>query len=470
MANLEAVLERLVHSAEPSDGGAGARICAGIDLDVWDAGRRDLAAVIGDLLTVLALPGCPEAGGTLRETGVDTVLGHVRFKCRYYAPDPGAPISRQDRRRRERESEKGRRRKKNGAFSRAGGAQGAFPFRDALGLVEGMTPALAVLHNRVAALAGSFREGAETLRRLAGVVMSESTFMRRAYAAGQRAILEQELCVMRLALCGALPTYLLQALTKVAPTLYIMLDGTGVPCVKRDTRGRKGKDGKPAKTREIKVGVVGTFRWMDVRGRPVRDPGGETHVVSAKNAREFGPLLRRVANSRGYGSGDFRIQICGDGAEWIEKIVEQAFPGKEIIFVNDFYHACEHLHAFLACALEKGKALSRAFAKARGILLRNGGRGLVTHLEGFYGQSATSSKDAARELAYFKTRIEHMKYAEYRKQGLYIGSGIIEAACRTDVARRCKQAGMHWRLRNAAAMCALAARLRSGVPAAQPAA
>ena len=63
-----------------------------------------------------------------------------------------------------------------------------------------------------------------------------------------------------------------------------------------------------------------------------------------------------------------------------------------------------------------------------------------------------------------------MKYAEYRKAGLYIGSGIVEAACRTDVARRCKQAGMHWRLHNAEAMCALVARLRSGVPAAKPAA
>ena len=54
-----------------------------------------------------------------------------------------------------------------------------------------------------------------------------------------------------------------------------------------------------------------------------------------------------------------------------------------------------------------------------------------------------------------------MKYGELRQQGLYIGSGTVEAACRTDVARRCKQAGMHWRLHNAAATCALTARFRS---------
>jgi hypothetical protein len=328
-----------------------------------------------------------------------------------------------------------------------------------------MTPALAMLHNRIAALTGSFREGVEMLRHLVGVVISESTFMRRAYAAGERAALDQELELMRLAASGDLPVHLTQALTKVLPTLYVMLDGTGVPCVKKDTRGRKGKDGKPAKTREIKVGVVGTFRWKDKRGRPVRDRRGETHIASAKAARDFGSLLRRVANSRGYGSGQFRIQICGDGAEWIAKIVKQAFPGEDVVFVNDFFHATEHLHAFLGCVLKKGAALSRAFRKARGILLRNGGSGLVAHLEKLYGESATGNKDATRELGYFKKRKAHMKYPEYRKAGLYIGSGIIEAACRTDVARRCKQAGMHWRLRNAAAMCALVARLRSGVPA-----
>lgn len=407
--------------------------------------------------------------GTLRETGADTVLGHVRFVCRYAAPNNGKPASRQNKRRQERGAKKGERRSKNGNFERVGGAEGAYPLKIALELVEGMTPGLAAQHQRVAVLSGAFREGAETMHSLAGVVMSESTFMRRAYAAGHRALQEQELAVMRLVLCGALPAHLIAAFTSVVPTLYIMMDGTGVPCVKRDTRRHKGREGKRAKTREVKVGVIGTFRWADARGRRVRDPKAETHIVSNKTAKDFGALLRRVANSRGYGKDEFRIQICGDGAEWIEQIVKQAFPGADIIFVNDFYHACEHLNDFLAYEFKDAKALKRAFAKARGILLRNGGQGLVTHLERFYAKTATGNKEAKKELNYFKKCISHMKYAEYRKANLYIGSGIVEAACRTDVARRCKQAGMHWRLHNATAMCALTARLRSGVPAAKSA-
>jgi hypothetical protein len=54
-----------------------------------------------------------------------------------------------------------------------------------------------------------------------------------------------------------------------------------------------------------------------------------------------------------------------------------------------------------------------------------------------------------------------MRYALYRKHGLYIASSHAEAACRTNVVRRCKQAGMHWRYSNAERVCAILAALRS---------
>jgi hypothetical protein len=69
------------------------------------------------------------------------------------------------------------------------------------------------------------------------------------------------------------------------------------------------------------------------------------------------------------------------------------------------------------------------------------------------------------ELSYFGKRKASMRYGWLRRNGYSIGSGVVEAACRTDVARRCKQSGMHWRIANAAAMCALVARSCSGNPA-----
>ena len=67
----------------------------------------------------------------------------------------------------------------------------------------------------------------------------------------------------------------------------------------------------------------------------------------------------------------------------------------------------------------------------------------------------------AKALEYFEKNRDRMRYRYFRDHGYFIGSGVVEAACRTDVARRCKQSGMHWRFLNAAALCALAARFRS---------
>ena len=49
--------------------------------------------------------------------------------------------------------------------------------------------------------------------------------------------------------------------------LYVQMDGTGVPVVKKETEGRKGKtDGQPAHTREVKLGCVFTQTTCDKEG------------------------------------------------------------------------------------------------------------------------------------------------------------------------------------------------------------
>lgn len=463
MANVEDLLLGLASAA--GDCGPGA-FPAGLDrLDerLASAARKDLAAILPLVLSALGRAATNGAPDGCRETGADTLFGHVRFTCAYYGPAPER-MTRQARRARERQAAKGGRLRKNGAFPRAGGAVSAFPLKAALGLRDGMTPALADRLQRAAVAAGSFSEGAGLLALLAGVRLSESTFRRRALDAGRRALEAQESPAAWLPE-PLLPAWLLAVTTPAIPTLYVTLDGTGVPCVKKDVRGvkGKGKDGT-AKTREVKVGVVGTYRRLDSKGRPVRDPGCESHIVSPKTAAEFGSLLRRLALSRGLGSGRFRIQVVGDGADWIANIVRDAFPGADVIFTCDFYHACEHLRDFLDLALPK-KDVRKAFGTARAVLRRHGGASLLKHLRKRNG-ALPPDHPAWEELGYFEKRKDNMRYGECRKQGLFIGSGVVEAACRTDVARRCKQSGMHWRFLNAAAICALAARFRSRLPAA----
>ena len=463
MANVEDVLMGLASAAADCGPGAFPAGLGRLDERLAAAARKDLAAFLPLVLSALgraATNGTPDG---YRETGADTLFGHVRFTCAYYGPAPER-MTRQARRARERAAAKGRRLRKNGDFPRAGGAASAFPLKAALGLRDGTTPALADRLQRAAVTAGSFAEGAALLALLSGVRLSESTFRRRALDAGRRALEAQEIPAAWVPE-PFLPVWLLAATTPAIPTLYVTLDGTGVPCVKKDVRGVKGKgqDGK-AKTREVKVGVVGTYRRLDSKGRPVRDPGCESHIVSPKTAAGFGPLLRRLALSRGLGSGRFRIQVVGDGADWIANIVRDAFPGADVVFTCDFYHACEHLRAFLGLALPQ-KDVRKAFGTARAVLRRHGGASLLKHLRKRC-EPLPPDHPAWDELGYFEKRKDNMRYGECRKQGLFIGSGVVEAACRTDVARRCKQSGMHWRFLNAAKLCALAARFRSHLPAA----
>ena len=453
MANVEDVLRGLPSGAEACGPGGYPPGLGRLDERLASAAGKDLAALLSLVLSALgrAAPhGTPDG---YRETGADTLFGHVSFVCAYYGPAP-EDMTRQMRRARERAAEKGGRLRKNGAF----------PLKKELGLPDGMTPALADRLQRAAVTAGSFAEGAALLALLSGVRLSESTFRRRALDAGRRALAAQESPAAWVP-DPLLPALLLAATAPAIPTLYITLDGTGVPCVKKDVRGvkGKGKDGK-ARTRVVKVGVVGTFRRLDRKGRPVRDPGCESHIVSPKTASKFGSLLRRLALSRGLGSGRFRIQVVGDGADWIANIVRDAFPGADVIFTCDFYHACEHLRAFLGLALPQ-KDAGKAFGTARAVLRRHGGASLLRHLRKRC-EALPTDHPARDELGYFEKRKDNMRYGECRKQGLFIGSGVVEAACRTDVARRCKQSGMHWRFLNAAALCALAARFRSHLPAA----
>src|SRR5258708_40239583 len=49
------------------------------------------------------------------------------------------------------------------------------------------------------------------------------------------------------------------------------------------------------------------------------------------------------------------------------------------------------------------------------------------------------------EINYFKNQRERMAYADYQARGLPIGSGVLEAACKTLATHRLKRWGVRWR-------------------------
>jgi len=125
------------------------------------------------------------------------------------------------------------------------------------------------------------------------------------------------------------------------PILYVQMDGTGVPVVKKETAGRQGKvEGQPAHTREVKLGCVFTQAAWDKKGYPIRDPDSTTYTGAIETAEEFGPRLYREAWQRGWSRARTKV-VMGDGAKWIWDLAALHFPGA--ILIVDLYHARQHL-------------------------------------------------------------------------------------------------------------------------------
>jgi hypothetical protein len=125
------------------------------------------------------------------------------------------------------------------------------------------------------------------------------------------------------------------------PILYVRMDGTGVPVVKKETEGRQGKtEGQPSHTREVKLGCVFTQTTWDKEGYAIRDSDSTTYTGAIETAEEFGKRIYLEVWNRGWSRAQKKV-VMGDGAEWIWNLADQHFPGA--VQIVDLYHARQHL-------------------------------------------------------------------------------------------------------------------------------
>ncbi len=235
--------------------------------------------------------------------------------------------------------------------------------------------------------------------------------------------------------------------------MYIALDGSGVPVVKRETEGRKGKNGD-AKTREAKLGCVFTQTTVDEEGYPVRDEDSTSYVGAIEKANLFGGRIYAEAVRRGLLRALIVI-ILGDGAKWIWGIADEHFPGA--IQIVDLYHAREHL-ATVAKLVHGSTSTKKAkeWLSAREDELDAGNiRNITSALGRLRPKDKAIRKEINTEMEYFQRNAKRMRYAEFRSQGLFVGSGVVEAGCRTVFGQRLKLSGMHWTVKGANAIIAL---------------
>jgi hypothetical protein len=290
----------------------------------------------------------------------------------------------------------------------------------------------------------SFEESSALLHELAGVAVSAKQVERAAEALGTEIAEDERRCM--------------EPMGEVAPTMYLGMDGTGVPMRAEEVAGRTGKqaDGS-ANTREAKVVTVWTAESRDAEGTPMRDPGSITYSAAIESAAvadtspersDFAERVLREATRRGFTQAS-RCVVLGDGATWIWNITRELFP--QATQILDRYHAKEALHR-AAQSIFSTTSESKQWAMARCAELDEGKLHTVVHALRTHAASSTEATKCALYIFHNRAR---MRYPKFRDQGLCTSTGVLEAGCKVAIGTRLKRAGMHWSVAGANAIIAL---------------
>jgi hypothetical protein len=305
---------------------------------------------------------------------------------------------------------------------------------------------------RMQALAGQqapFDQGRQQLKLLAGLEVTTKAVERTAEAIGEDIAAREQAEIQR-----AMQLDLPMVVGEAIPVLYVQMDGTGIPVVKKETQGRPGKtEGQPAHTREVKLGCVFTQTTWDEEGYAIRDADSTIYVGAIETSEEFGKRLYLEAWKRGWSRAEKKV-VMGDGSEWIWNQAREHFPGATQIV--DLYHAREHLWELARKLHPNDEASRNRWMMVHQDLLDEGKiESLVSSLRSIETSNAELAEKIRIEAEYFEKNAERMRYPEFRRQHLFVGTGVIEAGCKTVIGSRCKQSGMFWTIRGVNAILAL---------------
>ncbi|MDB6032184.1 MAG: hypothetical protein JWM16_2522 [Verrucomicrobiales bacterium] len=324
---------------------------------------------------------------------------------------------------------------------------GRFPLDGALGLVESFSPALVRLTARAAAREGYAAAG-EDVAALAGISIEGRQIHRLGNQVGGKVALALEQ--------NPNPD------PKPIPIMYVEVDATGVPMVADELAGRKGKqeDGT-SKTREVKLGCVFTQTKVDEEtGLPLRDPDSTTYIGNFQTAEDFGGHIRHEALRRGLGRA-VKIAVLGDGAPWIWELARVNFPSA--IWIVDLYHALERLHTLCqGLYANQSSWAARTEEKWKQMLKNDQVLEMIAEARKRLDDLGPQTDDSLeKQIAYFDNQKTRMLYKTYRDQGLFYGSGVVEAGCKAVIGQRLKESGMFWTKSGATNVLALRCALKS---------
>lgn len=331
-------------------------------------------------------------------------------------------------------------------LDRGGRHGGVFPLDERIGLGSGdMSRELAEIVAQIGALV-PFAEDARIIERTLRIAISPQTARRTTEAIGHE-LLEQQDRDASAALANSKNVVREATADRVA----VSLDGVMAHV-----------DGE---WREAKIGAIYHF---DSEGDQV---GTRKRYVSRIGTPDDlrAPLTLEALRTGAYEASN--LVALGDGAPWIWNLVAEVFPGATDVL--DYYHAVEHAGAVARARFGQRKSAVQAWlemVKAR--LFRDSVDWLIKQVDKFASEAGPppagcSDEDPrqvfATNLDYFTKNRNRMLYGSFRARGLPIGSGVVEAGCKSLVQQRMKAAGMRWGLPGADGVLAARAAILSGV-------
>jgi hypothetical protein len=239
-----------------------------------------------------------------------------------------------------------------------------------------------------------------------------------------------------------------ETIPEEAVSMAVSLDGVMAPMkdgkrqAKRQDAVAKGKSPSgPSGYQEVGCATVSYYdRWGErlVTHRMARMP--ETNKATLKSqltAEVMGALLQRP---------DLRVVKVADGtADNWTYLSETLSFGEEVL---DFYHAVDHLSDALGAAYKEGTPKYQERLATLSEVLRDTPQGVDRVIEALcHVRSRYPRRQAIHKtIAYFREHRHRMRYSDLQRHFLPIGSGVVEAACKTLVSQRLKRSGMRWRV------------------------
>jgi hypothetical protein len=298
--------------------------------------------------------------------------------------------------------------------------------------------ALAKVVSRMAAQLGSFEEARDTLEEDYRVHLAKESVRTIAEAAGQRVLQQDDERRQRL---KDHLTPLPESAQRPAQAC-VFADGTTV-----HTEGD---------WHEIRVATVTT---ADAAGRPLTRQSRARFLP----VDEVAWVLLLLARDAGYQHAPLRAFIA-DGAIWLWRLAEQYFGSA--VQILDWYHLAEHVHKAANAVWGEGTEAAKEWAKRlkEELWEGRGSNALETVQTAMAKARSPAKREALQEMTtYLEHNLSRIDYPRYRALNLPIGSGEVEAQCKTLVGARCKQAGMrNWTYAGAEAVLRLRAARQDG--------